>query len=67
MKMNAIRLREGEKLKESIEKFVQENNLTAATVISAVGSLSHATPAWLAHRLTNKTSVITTDRSRSFR
>lgn len=39
--MHAIRLREGQDLKEAIEAFVKEQELSSATVISAVGSLSH--------------------------
>lgn len=40
MRMLAVRLREGQKLKEEIEAFVRSNNLSSATIISAVGSLS---------------------------
>jgi predicted DNA-binding protein with PD1-like motif len=43
MKMVATRLREGQDLKQSIEKLVAAMNISAATVISAVGSLSAAT------------------------
>ena len=42
MKLIATRLREGQDLKEAIEAFVVERKLTSATVVSAVGSLSHA-------------------------
>ncbi len=41
MKMLAIRLHEGENLKESIEAFVQSRKLSSATIISAVGSLNN--------------------------
>ncbi len=42
MRLYATRLHEGDLLKESIEKFVRENRLSAATIISAVGSLNTA-------------------------
>lgn len=42
MKIVAKRLKEGEDLKLVIEKLVSDENLSAAIVISAVGSLSHA-------------------------
>src|SRR5262249_22948830 len=41
-RMIAVRLRQGQDLKASIEEVVAELKLTSATVISAVGSLSHA-------------------------
>jgi len=41
--MIATRLREGQDLKESIEKLIQAMNVSAATVISATGSLHAAT------------------------
>lgn len=41
MNMRAVRLQEGQLLKESIEDFIKAENITAATIISAVGSLSH--------------------------
>lgn len=40
--MIAIRLQEGEDLKVAIERVVVNRKLSSATVISAVGSLSHA-------------------------
>lgn len=40
MKMIAIRLHEGQDLKQAIEMLVQEQKLSAATVIGAVGSLN---------------------------
>lgn len=43
MKMLALRLQPGQDLKKAIETYVQENQLSAATVISAVGSLAKAT------------------------
>lgn len=43
MRMIATRLREGQDLKETIEKLVKSMNIPAATVISAVGSLHSAT------------------------
>jgi predicted DNA-binding protein with PD1-like motif len=42
MRMVAIRLHEGQDLKESIEKVVREQKLSSATIIGAVGSLGHA-------------------------
>lgn len=42
MRMVATRLREGQDLKETIEKLVRAMNLSAATVISGVGSLNTA-------------------------
>ena len=42
MDMIAIRLREGQDLKLAIEEFVRDQKLSAATIISAVGSLNHA-------------------------
>lgn len=39
--MHAIRLREGQDLKEAIQTFVKEKAFTSATIVSAVGSLSH--------------------------
>jgi predicted DNA-binding protein with PD1-like motif len=42
MRMIAVRLHEGEDLKGAIEAFVREHKLSAATIISAVGSLGHA-------------------------
>ena len=41
MRMTATRLREGQDLKLAIEEFVRSQKLSSATVISAVGSLSH--------------------------
>jgi predicted DNA-binding protein with PD1-like motif len=41
MRLLATRLREGQDLKLAIEKFIRDESLSAATVISAVGSLSH--------------------------
>ena len=41
--MIATRLREGQDLKESVEKLVKAMNISAATVISATGSLHAAT------------------------
>jgi uncharacterized protein len=38
----AVRLHEGEALKESIEAIVRERKLSSAVVLSAVGSLSRA-------------------------
>ncbi len=35
-------MREGEDLKQAIESFIKEENIQAATVISAVGSLNNA-------------------------
>ena len=43
MRMIATRLQEGQDLKATIEKLVHAMNITAATVISGVGSLSQAT------------------------
>ena len=43
MKMIAARLSEGQDLKIAIEDLVRANNIQAATVISAVGSLNVAT------------------------
>jgi predicted DNA-binding protein with PD1-like motif len=43
MRMIATRLREGQDLKLTIEKLVKAMNVSAATVISAVGSLNAAT------------------------
>lgn len=40
--MFATRLHEGQDLKLAIEEFVRTRKLSAATIISAVGSLSHA-------------------------
>lgn len=40
MRLFAVRLTEGDRLKESIERIVSENQFTAATIVSAVGSLS---------------------------
>jgi predicted DNA-binding protein with PD1-like motif len=42
LRMHALRLTEGELLKEAIESFVRQQKITAGTVISAVGSLSRA-------------------------
>lgn len=42
MRMIATRLRAGQDLKQTIERLVQAMNLSAATVISGVGSLSAA-------------------------
>jgi len=42
MRLIARRLTEGEDLKQAIESLVLEYKLTAATILSAVGSLSHA-------------------------
>jgi uncharacterized protein len=42
MKMIAVRLHEGQDLKTAIEEVVAQNKVSAATVISGVGSLSHA-------------------------
>jgi len=42
MKLYATRLHEGEDLKQAIEAFVGANQLSSATIISAVGSLSKA-------------------------
>ena len=39
MRMMALRLREGEDVKDAVETFVRSKNIHAATVISAVGSL----------------------------
>ena len=39
MRMIALRLHEGEDVKEAIEAFVRAKKILAATVISAVGSL----------------------------
>ena len=41
--MVVTRLREGQDLKQSIEKLVRAMNISAATVISGVGSLNKAT------------------------
>ncbi len=41
MRMLAIRLHEGQDLKNSIEVLVREQKISAATILSAVGSLSH--------------------------
>jgi len=43
MRMIATRLREGQDLKQTIEKLVKAMNISAVTVISGVGSLSSAT------------------------
>ena len=43
MRMIATRLREGQDLKQTIEKLIKSMNVSAATVISAVGSLNAAT------------------------
>lgn len=43
MRMIATRLHEGQDLKLTIEKLVKSMNVSAATVISAVGSLNTAT------------------------
>jgi uncharacterized protein len=43
MRMVVTRLREGQDLKQSIERIVKAMDLSAATVISAVGSLNSAT------------------------
>ena len=43
MRMIATRLREGQDLKATIEKLVKAMNVSAATVISGVGSLNNAT------------------------
>jgi predicted DNA-binding protein with PD1-like motif len=43
MRMIATRLREGQDLKETIEKLVDAMQVTAATIISGVGSLNIAT------------------------
>ena len=43
MRMVVTRLREGQDLKRSIEKLVEAMDISAATVLSAVGSLSLAT------------------------
>jgi predicted DNA-binding protein with PD1-like motif len=43
MRMIATRLREGQDLKQSIEKLVASMKLSSATVISAVGSLNKVT------------------------
>jgi predicted DNA-binding protein with PD1-like motif len=43
MRMIATRLRKGQDLKSSIEKLVKAMDVSAATVISGVGSLSSAT------------------------
>lgn len=40
--MLATRLQEGDDLKQMIEEFVRAKGLSSATIISAVGSLSHA-------------------------
>lgn len=42
MRLFAVRLHTGELLKESIERVVAEQHFSAATVVSAVGSLSQA-------------------------
>ena len=42
MRLIARRLTEGEDLKKAIESLVLEYELTAVTILSAVGSLSHA-------------------------
>lgn len=42
MQMYAIRLREGEDLRQSIIKFVTDNKLSSATIVTVVGSLSRA-------------------------
>ena len=41
MRMIATRLHEGQDLKSAIEEFVRSQKLSAATIISAVGSLNH--------------------------
>lgn len=43
MKLKAFRLSQGDNLKESIEAFVKAENISAATVVSAVGSLEKVT------------------------
>jgi len=43
MRMIATRLREGQDLKQTIEKLVRAMNVSAATVMSGVGSLNSAT------------------------
>lgn len=43
MTLHAVRLHEGDLLKESIEQFVHEKALSSATIISAVGSLNSVT------------------------
>ena len=43
MMLHAVRLHEGNLLKESIEQFVHEKALSSATIISAVGSLNSVT------------------------
>ncbi|HSW81352.1 MAG TPA: PPC domain-containing DNA-binding protein [Candidatus Saccharimonas sp.] len=40
MQMIAVRLHEGDDLKQAIENFVKTNALSSATIISAVGSLT---------------------------
>ncbi len=42
MRLVAVRLHEGDKLKESIEAYVRKHQLPSATIISAVGSLNTA-------------------------
>jgi predicted DNA-binding protein with PD1-like motif len=43
MKTHTFRLRPGEDLFNSIQKFVDDKNIEAGCVLSCVGSLSHAT------------------------
>jgi hypothetical protein len=42
MRMIAVRIREGQDLKQAIEEVVREQKLPSATVISGVGSLNRA-------------------------
>ena len=39
MKVHVIRLKQGQDLEKSIQKFAKDNNILAAAVITAVGSL----------------------------
>lgn len=41
-KTYAIRLKPGEDLKQSLQKFVQQNNMQAGWVVTCAGSLTHA-------------------------
>lgn len=51
MKTHTFRLKPGQDLFDSIEEFVQQNNIEAGCVLSSVGSLTHTTL-----RLANRSS-----------